>query len=317
MSVSDPVRASAPSPAFSARIPAFVNPNSPSGRDAREALAQIDQFELIDLDGQSLRSRIQSVVDSGCRRLLVAGGDGTLGTAAAVLIGKDVEMAVLAAGTLNHFAKDHGIPEDTSEAIGTALGGATAQVDAGVVSDHAFLNTASVGMYVRYVRTRERLERFLGYRVASAAAFIATFLRPRALSVELEVDGAKHQYRTPLLFVGVGERELKAPEFGGRIAGGRRGLHVMIVRGRRPARLLTMALAAAARGVVHAAASPDLDAFIVESCTVRVRGRHSMTVGLDGELIRVPVPLEFRLARDSLHVVGARPPAAESPGDEA
>jgi len=62
------------------------------------------------------------------------------------------------------------------------------------------------------------------------------------------------------------------------------------------------------------AASPDLDAFVVESCTVRVPSRRSMTVGLDGELIRVPLPLEFRLARDSLRVVGARPPAAEPGG---
>lgn len=315
MSSSDPVRASATSPAFPRRIPAFVNPNSPSGRDARDALAQVGEFEIMDLDGRSLRSQIDAVVSSGCRRVLVAGGDGTLGTAAAALLGSDVEMAIVAAGTLNHFAKDHGIPEDTSEAIGTALGGVTASVDAGVVSDHAFLNTASVGMYVRYVRTRERLERYLGYRLASAAAFVATFLQPRAISVELEVDGAKHQYRTPLLFVGVGERELKAPEFGGRVAGGRRGLHVMIVRGRRPARLLTMAMAAAARGVDHAAASPDLDAFLVESCTVRVRGRRAMTIGLDGELIRVPMPLEFRLARASLRVVGARLPA-EQPATE-
>ncbi|MGK2934936.1 MAG: diacylglycerol/lipid kinase family protein [Gemmatimonadaceae bacterium] len=309
MSLSDPARASAASPAFSRRIPAFVNPNSPSGRDARDALSHAGAFELVDLDGKSLRLRIQAAIDSGAQRVVVAGGDGTLGTAAAALLGSDVEMAVIAVGTLNHFAKDHGIPEDTSEAIGTALGGTSAPVDAGTVNDHTFLNTASVGLYVRYVRTRERLERFLGYRVASAAAFIAIFLQPRALSVELEVDGAKHSYRTPLLFVGVGERELKAPELGGRVAGGRRGLHVMIVRGRGPARLFTMAMVAAARGVEHASSSLDLDAFVVESCTVRVRGRRAMTIGLDGELMRVPAPLEFRLARDSLRVVGARRPA--------
>jgi len=317
MSSSDPVGASATSPAFEQRVPAFVNPYSPNGRDAREALVQAGQFEIVDLDGKTVRSQIEAAVSAGARRVLVAGGDGTLGTAAAALMGSDVELAVFAAGTLNHFAKDHGIPEDAGEAIGTALGGVTATVDAGVVSDHAFLNTASVGMYVRYVRTRERFERFLGYRVASAAAFITTFLQPRVISVELQVGGAKHLYRTPLLFVGVGERELKAPEFGGRVAGGRRGLHVIIVRGRRPARLLTMAMAAAARGVDHAAASPDLDSFVVESCTVRVRGRRSMTIGLDGELIRVPAPLEFRLARDSLRVVGARPPAYEPAGDSA
>ncbi len=309
MSSSDPVRASATSPAFERRIIAFVNPFSPRGADARAALVQAGVFEVVDLAPRTLRPQIESALATGAGRVLVAGGDGTLGTAAAALLGTDTELAVLPAGTLNHFAKDHAIPEDTSEAIGTALRDDSTPVDIGVVSRHAFLNTASVGMYVRYVRTRERLEKYVGYRMASAAALVATFLRPRQISVELQVEGATRHYRTPLLFVGVGERELKAPEFGGRIQGGRRGLHVMILRGRRPARLLTTALAAAARGVAHASASPDLDTFIVDSCTVGVWGRRSLTIGLDGELIRVAAPLEFRIARDALRVVGARPPA--------
>ncbi|CAN5378077.1 hypothetical protein BH23GEM2_BH23GEM2_17350 [soil metagenome] len=309
MSSSDPVRASATSPAFERRITAFVNPGSPGGPAARAALVQAGAFEIVDLQSATVRSQIETALAAGARRVLVAGGDGTLGTAAAALLGTDTELAILAAGTLNHFARDHGIPENASEAIGTALGEGSVPVDVGVVSNHAFLNTASVGMYVRYVRMRERLERYAGYRVASAAALVATFLRHRRLSVELQVGGATRHYRTPMLFVGVGERELKAPKFGGRVQGGSRGLHVMILRGRRPARLLTIALAAAARGVDHASGSPDLDTFIVESCTVRVRGHRSLTIGLDGELVRVASPLEFRVARDALHVVGALPPA--------
>ncbi|HUF66632.1 MAG TPA: diacylglycerol kinase family protein [Gemmatimonadaceae bacterium] len=286
-----------------------MNPCSSRGPDARAALVQAGVFEVVDLEHPTVRSQIESVLAGGAKRVLVAGGDGTLGTAAAACIGRGTELAILAAGTLNHFARDHGIPEDAAEAIGAALGEATSPVDVGVVSDHVFLNTASVGMYVRYVRTRERFERYVGYRLASAAALVATFLRHRRISVELQVEGETRHYRTPMLFVGVGERELKAPKFGGRVRGGCRGLHVMIVRGRRPARLLTTALAAAARGVAHASASPDIDTFVVESCTVRVRGRRSLTIGLDGELIGVATLLEFRIARDALRVVGALPPA--------
>lgn len=309
MSSSDPVRASATSPASERRITAFVNPFSPKGPDARAALVQAGVFEVVDLEPKTVRLQLETVLAAGAKRVLVAGGDGTLGTAAAALLGTDTELAIIAAGTLNHFARDHGIPEDASEAIGTALGEVSAPVDVGVVSDHAFLNTASVGMYVGFVRTRERLERYVGYRLASIAALVATFIRRRSISVVLQVEGAKRQYRTPLLFVGVGERELRAPRFGGRVEGGRRGLHVIIIPGRRPARLLTTAMAAAARGVDRASESPDLDSFVVESCTVRVRGRRSLTIAVDGELVRVAAPLEFRVARDALRVVGALPPA--------
>jgi diacylglycerol kinase family enzyme len=206
MSSSDPVRASATSPAFERRVLAFVNPLSPRGPDARAALVQAGVFEVVDLAPATVRPQIEAALGTGAGRILVAGGDGTLGTAAAALLGTDTELAVLAAGTLNHFARDHGIPEDPSEAIGIAIGGESAPVDVGVVSNHVFLNTASVGMYVRYVRTRERLERYVGYRIASTAALVATFFRHRRMSVELQVEGTTRHYRTPLLFVGVGER---------------------------------------------------------------------------------------------------------------
>ena len=297
------------------RIPAFVNPLSPNGSTVRDALAGNDAFESHDLDPRTLRMQIAEAVAAGAPRVLVAGGDGTLGTAAAALVNQPTELAVIAAGTLNHFARDHGIPEECDDAIATALNASAGPVDVGLVSDNVFLNTASVGMYVAYVRTRERLEKYFGYRFASAIAFLITFIRFKRVSVELNVDGEQRHYRTALLFVGVGERELKAPHFGNRIPGGHRGLHVMVLRGRRPARVLTMALAAATRGIREVAASPELDSFLVDSCAVTVGRRRHVTIGLDGELIRLNTPLRFELLRDKLQVAGATRPA-DQPGEE-
>jgi diacylglycerol kinase family enzyme len=297
--------------AVARRVPAFVNPGSPNAAAARAALLESGRFEIHDLVQETLREQLEEIVRSGAARVVVAGGDGTLGTAAAALLGHATALAVIPAGTMNHFAKDHGIPDGAHEAIAAALSDTIDRVDVGLVGDDVFLNTASVGLYVDYVRRRERIERFLGYRVGSFMAALRTFLRPRLLSVELEIAGATKRYYTPLVFVGVGERELKAPKFGGRVAGGKRGLHVMIVRGRRPARLFALALAAAARGLDRVAATPELDSFIVESCSVRVRRRRSVTAGLDGELFRVAAPLEFRVRLDALRVV-----AATHPGDK-
>ena len=175
-------------------------------------------------------------------------------------------------------------------------------VDVGWLDDRLFLNTSSVGAYVLFVRTRERLERFLGYRLASLVAGVRVLGMLRGYRVSLDVDGETRVYRTPIVFIGVGERELKAPSFGERVAGGRRGLHVIVVRGRSAGRLFAIALATMARGIREVARTPMLDAFVVDRCRIdlpRARG----SVALDGELVEMTAPLAYELRRDALRVV--------------
>jgi hypothetical protein len=130
---------------------------------------------------------------------------------------------------------------------------------------------------------------------------VRVFLGVPRFDVELEVDGVARRYRTPIVFVGVGERELKLPTLGKRVAGGRRGLHVMVVRGRTRAGLLALAFAAVSRGVRQVARTPQLDSFVVDRCRVIVRRRGPVAV--DGEIVTLDTPLEYTLVRDALKVV--------------
>lgn len=290
-----------------APVIAFLNSAAGSAAAARKALESADAFDVRETDAESMTQAIREAVDSGSKRVLVCGGDGTIASAAHALAGTGVELAVLPGGTLNHFARDHHIPIDLTEALAAARGEESAEIDVGYVGDKLFLNTFSVGMYVGYVRTRDRLEKRVGYRLASLIAVLRTFVRMYTMSIELEVEGKVRRYKAALVFVGVGERELKAPKLGARIEGGRHGLHVMIVEGRRRARLVAMAMAAAARGVEHAAESHELDSFIVDRCTIHL-ARRSAPVALDGEIMRLPTPLELRAERNALKVVAARCP---------
>jgi diacylglycerol kinase family enzyme len=230
----------------------------------------------------------------------VAGGDGTIGTAAQVLVDHPAELAVLPGGTLNHFARDLGISTDATEALN--LDGLQSRgVDVGEVNGHLFLNTSSVGAYVHFVRTRERLERRFGYRVASAIAAFQILFQFDRIGVELEVEGERKIYRTPLVFIGVGERELQLPSLGKRVKNGQSGLHVMIVRTNSAARLLAIGLSAVARGVDHVSHTPQLDAFIVDRCSITIKRR--ARIAIDGEIVALQSPLEFELRRDALKVV--------------
>lgn len=282
-------------------IPAFVNPKSGTADAARDALEKNAAFDVHEVDPAKLEAEIRRLAQSGGARVLVAGGDGTIGTAVTALRDGRMELAILPGGTLNHFATDLGISVDAEEALALAIGGTAKTTDIGLANDRVFLNTSSVGAYVSFVRVREYLEPRFGYRVASFIAALRTLFELRHIAVELEVDGERRVYRTPLVFIGVGERELQLPHLGKRVPGGRRGLHVMIVRGRSRARVLAMGLSAVARGVKTAARTPDLDSVIVDSCTITTR--RGRTIALDGELVRLGATLDYRLARDAVKVV--------------
>lgn len=287
-------------------IPAFVNPGSGNSEEAREALASSGRFDIREVDPEKLEDETRSVVKAGAKRILVAGGDGSISTAAAAISGSDVELAVLPAGTLNHFAIDSGIPVDLAEAVRVAAGNRTMRVDVGYAGERLFLNTSSIGSYVTFVRMRDRLEPRLGYRFATLVAMIRIFVMMRTVRVAVEVEGVLSEYRTPLVFIGVSERELQLPHLGNRMKDGRPGLHVFVVRGRRRGRLLVMALAAVARGVDSVRRMPELDAFLVERCTIDLqRGR--TLVAFDGETEPMTMPLEYRIEHDSLRVVVPEP----------
>ena len=287
-------------------VPAFVNAQAGTAAPAKQALDDAGAFAVREVEGAGIAGAVRAAVERGERRVVVAGGDGTIAAAAAELAGTGVELAVMPAGTLNHFARDLGIPADLADAAALAAGGTARPVDTATVNGRLFLNTSSVGAYVVFVRARERFERRVGYRLASLLAAAATLGRLNRFRVELEVDGVRRSYLTPIVFVGVGERELRLPMLGSRVPGGRAGLHVFVVRGRTRAALLALALVAAARGVKHARGTPRLDAFLVDRVTIVMR-RPRGNVAVDGELVPAVVPLAYELRASALAVVAPAP----------
>ena len=296
-------------PVHRSTLKAFLNAACGNAEAAREALTAAG-FDLEAVQPQELEKRLKEAIGQGIRRIVVAGGDGTIATAASLVAGTKTELAVLPGGTLNHFAKDHGIPTDLGKAVLVAGDGPVVGADIGYVSDCVFLNTSSIGAYVTFVRERERLEKHFGYSIASVIAFVRMLSEIRTFSVTLEVGREKKTYRASLVFIGVGERELKLPTLGNRVKNGRRGLHVMIVQGRTPARLFALAIAGITKGRQQAEKLPEFDEFLVDSCRIDLT-RPTATIGLDGELKRFRTPLDYHIERDALRLVVAPPEGDE------
>ena len=288
---------------------AFLNSECGNAEGARGALSKAG-FEIDERRPSEMAKSLKAAIDGGAQRILVAGGDGTIATAASLVAGTRTELAILPGGTLNHFARDHGIPTDLDHAAKVAGSGTIVSADLGHVGDNVFLNTSSIGVYVTFVRVRERFEKRFGYRLASFLAMVRVFSEIRTFTIALEVEGEKKIYRTSLVFIGIGERELQLPTLGSRKKNGKRGLHVMIVQGRRPARLFAIALSAIARGTRSAARLPQFESFIVDSCRLDMQ-RDITTIAIDGELKAMKTPLEYRIERDALRLVVSPPEGDE------
>ena len=120
--------------------------------------------------------------------------------------------------------------------------------------------------------------------------------------MQLNLDGVVKRYRSALVFVGVGEREFQLPSLGSRASDGRRGLHVIVVRGGTWARLVAAGLVAAVRGNEAIARGKLADTYVVDECRIELRRRVGR-VAVDGELVEMSSPLEYRIARDALRLV--------------
>ncbi|WP_433192300.1 bifunctional phosphatase PAP2/diacylglycerol kinase family protein [Nocardia sp. CA-107356] len=170
-------------------------------RSLRERLTAAEIVEVNDDLAAQLdhRASRDDVVALG-----VFGGDGTVSAVAAAAIEHGLPLAVFAGGTLNHFARDTGVErlEHTLTALesGEAVQTDTALVRSDGLAPRTFVNTASLGGYPDFVRTRERWEPRLGKWPAAGIAMVTALSRAQPLPATIDgVDTAIW-----MLFVGNG-----------------------------------------------------------------------------------------------------------------
>ena len=295
-----------PSTTEARTIPVLVNPGGGSAEKVLEILRADPRFAVHETEPKKLAAKINELREDGATRIGVSGGDGTVAAAAAALVKTETELAVIPGGTLNHLARDNGIPVEPKDAAELAASGAARPIDVATVNDQLFLNTSSVGAYVSFVRTRERLEKRMWYWPASIVAGLEMLFRMPSFDVHIDSpdDDEVKSYRACLVFISVGERDFEKGMFGERTVDGHRALHVIVVPNVGLRRLFGMVFSAVFRGM--RANLREVDSFLVDRCRIEMR-RPRGNVSRDGELERMTAPLEYRYHRDVLRLVSPSP----------
>src|SRR5579864_5004172 len=83
--------------------------------------------------GDEVSSLAARALSEGRQPVVAGGGDGTVNAAAGQLVGTETPLGVLPMGTLNHFAKDVGIPLRLEQAVHNLFTGQIRKVDVGEV----------------------------------------------------------------------------------------------------------------------------------------------------------------------------------------
>jgi diacylglycerol kinase (ATP) len=189
----------------------LINARSRLGARAGAAVSEALRRHGLELDSVTrvrrpsrLRDAVETILARGVDRLIVGGGDGTLGTVAARLTLSPVLLGVIPLGTANDFARTLGIPGDLARAAEIAAGANVRPIDMACANNTYFLNVASVGLSVATAALMShRLKRWLGpaaYAVAGALAFA----RHPTFTTRLDSPGGSSELVVHQLVVGNG-----------------------------------------------------------------------------------------------------------------
>jgi diacylglycerol kinase family enzyme len=261
-----------------------------AGREARIAIAR---------GGDRLQHEAERAVQDGCELLVAGGGDGTINTVASVVVARDIPLGVLPMGTLNHFAKDLGIPLELDDAARVVLDGVECRVDVGEVNGRLFLNNSSLGVYPAIVRMRERYRAGgLGKWIAALWAGLAVLRRNPFMAVRLIVEDQTVVRRTPFVLVGNNEYRMVGLHAGSRDSLVGKRLAVYILNAERRIGLVRLAWQVLVKGIGQVR---ELDLITGPEAMVETR-RPRIQVALDGEVLTLQSPLKFRLKPGALRV---------------
>ena len=256
-----------------------------------------------DLQAAAERS-VQKATRGEVDAIIVGGGDGTIRTVAGAIVGQRIPLGIIPLGTLNHFAKDLGVPLSLDDAIETIAAGVHRDVDVGEVNGEIFINNSSIGIYPYLVLDRERRRARRGIS-KWPAMFLAGLRAIRNLPLQrLRIRAGDWQdaVRSPCVFIGNNRYDLKGPSFGGRERLDAGELCLCVAEQQSRMALLWLG----AKSVIGVVDHRDLRILTLAALEVDSR-RKRLLVACAGEIQVMQTPLKYRTRPAALRMLAPLP----------
>lgn len=256
--------------------------------------ADIKVIKFIDITKENFHDKLQPYTQQTKTIIVGIGGDGTLSSIAAQLVGTKAIFAPLPGGTLNHFTKDLGIDQDLSRAIHNLSNTNPHKVDVAQVNERVFLNNSSIGLYPSSLNERSKLESRIGKWPAAVVASARAFIKFRLYTVTLQGE----TYKTPFVFIGNNFYDADSLMRRESIDTGKLSVY-MISSSKR----MTLLKAFAFSMVGRSKEVSEVQQFKVSDVDIQVN-KKTVRISFDGESTNMPTPLHYKILEKSLNVLG-------------
>ena len=296
------------------KVRVIVNKGGGTSRGDDEEAAQIKAaFDAAGVDadvrptesGDIFEALKKAAAAPGLDAVVAGGGDGTLSCAAGHLAGKKRPLGILPLGTLNHLARDAGVPAKLEEAVAAIAAGHIRAIDVAEVNGRVFVNNSSVGLYPDMVRLREVERERLGRskRMAMLSASLTSLRHFRRHRLWISAKGLEQPIRTPMLFVGNNRYQVNLLALGQRERLDEGLLCLYAIRARSRAHLVWAGI----RGIFgRLDQQRDFVTAYVPELEVS-SDRDALTVAIDGETERMETPLRYRIRPKALRLIVPAP----------
>lgn len=177
----------------------IINPASGKDEPVTEMISEVFRDSPLEitvhvLDKHDDPAAIARKAAATAGLVAVYGGDGSITTAAAGLIGTDTPLAIIPGGTANVLSKELGIPQDTTEALQLLRDGRWQPkvMDTGTVNGTPFLLRINLGIMAEMITGADpSLKEKIG-QLAYSVSTIKSVSAAEPVNYELNIDGQEH-----------------------------------------------------------------------------------------------------------------------------
>ncbi len=271
------------------------------------------EIECRAVQPRELEAALARAVRDAPDAVLVAGGDGTVSTAARHLGGTGIALGIVPLGTFNLAARDLGVPLEIDAAAQFLAAAEAHEIDVLDVGGHACLCTTILGFYPEFSRIFEKRDhggRWWRKALKLVTGLPKTFSRARPLSLAWFGEGIRGHSRTKFAAFAPGRYRRKPGLMPSRTDFRAGTMTAYVGHQMKPS--------AAARAMVDYALgrqeeNADLMIFHAAELELHARRRKHATLMLDGEILRMDFPLHLKILPRHLRVLTTREMVGEGP----